>query len=282
MSQLTLKVKKVNQVNPKTQEMGYAARVVTNGTETFDDLVEYASHNTSLHRVEVNSAAQLILEAASRALKNGKIVDLGPLGKIRPSVLSKWVTDPKKLTKSDLTKSMVYTASADIEAAIQSAKLAWSNAADEEDDDDGGATIVDGGGEGDGNGGNGNQNGGGSQQNGGGTSQGGNTQNGGTSQQGSQGYTLTIGKSGSGSAVVTHNGTAITYGMKLQEDDEVEIAITPAEGHTPTATINGSEIELTENDGVYTGSFAMPAQASTLVCYTGSNGGDGGDDLDKD
>lgn len=122
---------------------------------------------------------------------------------------------------------------------------------------------------------------GGTSQNGG-SSQGGNTNGGGTSQQGSQGYTLNIGTSGSGSAVVTHNGNALTSGTKLQEDDEVEIAITPAEGHTPTATINGSEIELTENDGVYTGSFAMPAQASALVCYTGSNGGDGGDDLDKD
>ena len=139
---MTLKVKKVNQVNPKTQQMGYAARVVTNGTETFDDLVDYASHNTSIHRVEVNAAAELILEAASRALKNGKIVDLGPLGRIRPSVQSKWVSDPKKLTKSDLTKSMIYSPSADIEAAIQSARLAWSNAADEEEEENGGGTTV--------------------------------------------------------------------------------------------------------------------------------------------
>lgn len=143
MAQMTLKVKKVNQVNPKTQEMGYAARVVTNGTETFDDLVDYASHNTSIHRVEVNAAAELILEAASRALKNGKIVDLGPLGRIRPSVLSKWVTDPKKLTKADLTKSLIYSPSADIDAAIQSARLAWSNAEEEEDENGDGTTVTD-------------------------------------------------------------------------------------------------------------------------------------------
>lgn len=139
-TQLTLKVKKVNQVNPKTKAMGYAARVLTNGTESFDDLVDYASHNTSLHRIEVSGAAQLILEAAARALKNGKIVDLGPLGKIRPSVLSKWVEDPKTLTKADLTKSLNYSASPDIVAAIQSAKLSWSSAEDEESDttEDGG------------------------------------------------------------------------------------------------------------------------------------------------
>ena len=143
-TQLTLKVKKVNQVNPKTKAMGYAARVLTNGTESFDDLVDYASHNTSLHRIEVSGAAQLMLEAAARALKNGKIVDLGPLGKIRPSVLSKWVEDPKKLTKADLTKSLNYSASPDIVAAIQSAKLSWSSAEDEESDttEDGGENTT--------------------------------------------------------------------------------------------------------------------------------------------
>ena len=91
-----------------------------------------------------------------------------------------------------------------------------------------------------------------------------------------QGYALTISKSGTGSASVTHNGNAVSSGASLDEDDEVEISITPAEGMTPNATINGSEIELTESGGVYTGSFAMPGQASTLVINTGTTGG--GDD----
>ena len=77
---------------------------------------------------------------------------------------------------------------------------------------------------------------------------------------------------------------AYVGGSNLSEDDEVEIAITPAEGQVPTATINGSSIELTEDNGVYTGSFAMPGQASTLVISTGTSdeGGDGGEGLDKD
>ena len=76
----------------------------------------------------------------------------------------------------------------------------------------------------------------------------------------------------------------MTSGATLSEDDEVEIAITPAEGQVPTATINGSSIELTEDNGVYTGSFAMPGQASALVISTGvsGDGGDGGEGLDKD
>ena len=123
------------------------------------------------------------------------------------------------------------------------------------------------------------------------TGQGGNgSQSGNQSQGGSstgsetaEGYALSISTSGSGSASVTKGGNAVTSGSNLNEDDEVEISITPAEGETPTATINGSEIELTESEGVYSGSFAMPGQASSLVINTGgSSGGNGGADLDKD
>ena len=64
----------------------------------------------------------------------------------------------------------------------------------------------------------------------------------------------------------------------------MEISITPAEGQVPTASINSSPLELTEDNGVYTGSFAMPGQASALVISTGvsGEGGDGGEGLDKD
>ena len=116
-----------------------------------------------------------------------------------------------------------------------------------------------------------------------GSSQNGGSQNGSQSQQ--SGFALTIATSGSGSSTVTLNGSAVSSGSNLSEDDEVEISITPAEGQVPTATINGSSIELTEDDGVYTGSFAMPGQASTLIINTGStgyDGGDGGEGLDKD
>ena len=111
-------------------------------------------------------------------------------------------------------------------------------------------------------------------------SQGG-SQNGGQSQQ--SGFALTISTSGSGSSTVTLNGSAVSSGASLNEDDEVEISITPAEGKVPTATVNGSEIELTESEGVYSGSFAMPGQASTLVINTGTaESGDSGDGIDKD
>ena len=115
------------------------------------------------------------------------------------------------------------------------------------------------------------------------SSEGGEGQNQGGSSTGSEtadNFALTISTSGSGSASVTINGNAVTSGSNLSEDDEVEISITPAEGQVPTATLNGSSIELTENDGVYTGNFAMPGQASTLVINTGStsSGGNSGSD----
>ena len=118
----------------------------------------------------------------------------------------------------------------------------------------------------------------------GGSSQGGQSQGGSsTGSETAEGYALTISISGSGSASVTKGGNAVTSGANLNEDDEVEISITPAEGETPSATINGSSIELTESEGVYSGSFAMPGQASSLVINTGgSSGGNGGADLDKD
>ena len=120
-----------------------------------------------------------------------------------------------------------------------------------------------------------------------------NSQNGQNSEQGQQGeqgqqnqasgFALTISKSGTGSANITHDGNAVTSGDSLNEDDEVEISITPAEGKVPTASVNGSSIELTEDGSVYSGSFAMPGQASSLVINTGTaEGGDSGDGIDKD
>ena len=107
--------------------------------------------------------------------------------------------------------------------------------------------------------------------------QGSQSEQGNQSQQTASTYALTISRTGVGSATVTKDGNAVTSGASLNEDDEVEISITPAEGQVPTATVNGSEIELTEDNGVYSGSFAMPGQASTLIINTGE-----GEDDDYD
>ena len=88
---------------------------------------------------------------------------------------------------------------------------------------------------------------------------------------------LTISRSGSGSSTVTVGGNAVTSGSELEAGTEVSLSVTPAEGATPTATLNGSTVTLTENDGVYTGSFTMPAANATLVINSGGASTGGGD-----
>ena len=159
-------------------------------------------------------------------------------------------------------------------------KLAWTDKTKAEiaaakGDGNGGGSSTNSGSEGNGSGsGNGaSQN----SENSGNSGNSGQSQQGGDSQNQSTGFALTISKTGTGSASVTINGNSVSSGSSLSEDDEVAISITPAEGQVPTATINGSEIELTEDGGVYTGSFAMPGQASTLIINTGE-----GEDDDYD
>ena len=116
-------------------------------------------------------------------------------------------------------------------------------------------------------GGNGSSQNGGSQNGG---SQSGSGDSGSQSQQST--YGLTITRSGSGTSTVKDDSEqAINSGDSVTSGSNVNIAVVPAEGQVPTATINGSSIELTENDGTYTGSFQMPAQASELVLNSGSN-----------
>ena len=118
-----------------------------------------------------------------------------------------------------------------------------------------------------------------------GSSQGG--EQGGSSQGGSQNQTdfaLTITKTGTGtSSVKDDSEQTIASGANVASGSNVNISVVPAEGQVPTATLNGNTVELTENDGTYSGSFQMPAQASTLVINSGSVSGDNDDDgLDKD
>jgi predicted histone-like DNA-binding protein len=96
-------------------------------------------------------------------------------------------------------------------------------------------------------------------------------------------YGLTITRSGSGTSTVKDDSENVITGQQsFASGTNLNIEIVPAEGQTPTATINGSSIELTENDGTYTGSFQMPAQASVLDINSGTSGGDSGDGIDKD
>lgn len=131
MSKLTLKVKKVQMKHPRTKQPGYAARVLTNGTESFDDICEIAGINTTYATEEIVACAGLMLKAGARQLKNGKIIDLGPLGKLYPSVSGKWVEKEEDLALADITPKANYRPSDEISEAIKGATLGWATIKDE-------------------------------------------------------------------------------------------------------------------------------------------------------
>ena len=88
--------------------------------------------NTTYAQEEIVACAGLMLKAAARQLKNGKIIDLGPLGKLYPSVNGKWVEKEEDLTLNDLTPKANYRPSDEINEAIKGANLGWATAKDDE------------------------------------------------------------------------------------------------------------------------------------------------------
>ena len=90
---------------------------------------------------------------------------------------------------------------------------------------------------------------------------------------------LTISRTGTGTSTVSVNGSAVNSGAEVAANTEVSISITPAEGATPTATLNGNSVTLTENGGVYSGSFQMPSADATLAINSGGATGGGANDM---
>lgn len=83
---------------------------------------------------------------------------------------------------------------------------------------------------------------------------------------------LTIQKNGTGTATVTHGGAAVATGATVPANDEVEIVVTPASGFTPTASLNGQTIALTQSGDNYEGSFLMPSANAVLSIITSGGG----------
>ena len=138
MSKLKIKVAKSGRINPQTKEVGYSARVITNGIADYDDIVANACRNTTLHKSEAKAAFELCMESVAELLKQGFIVDLGPSGKLYPSCTSKWVKLAEELKLSDVTPTLNFRPADDIAAAIKGATLQWvkDSAGKAEDDDD--------------------------------------------------------------------------------------------------------------------------------------------------
>jgi len=144
MPQLTLKVKKSGSRNPVSKELGFIARVLTNGTASFDDIIKDAGRNTTMHKAELRMAFELCLDSVTEMLKEGYIVDIGPLGKIYPSCTGGWYEKEEDMKLADVKPSLYFRPADDVQAAVKSAKLVWAKASDaaaeEEGSDDTPAT----------------------------------------------------------------------------------------------------------------------------------------------
>lgn len=136
MSQLKLKVKKAGSKHPITKQLGFTARVLTNGTAAFDDIVKEAGHNTTMHRAELRMAFELCIDSVVEMLKQGFIVDLGPIGKLYPSCTSGWYETEKDMKLEDVKPGLYYRAGDDVAGAIKAAKLVWAKASDEEEEEE--------------------------------------------------------------------------------------------------------------------------------------------------
>ena len=127
-----LKVKKVQVVNPATKVKGFTARVISNGTKAFNDIVEDATHNTTIHKAEITAASMLFVDGIVKYLKQGYIVDLGVLGKLYPSAKAKWHEKEEEVIMDDVKPHVYFAPSNDIESAIKGAQLSWMTKKDEE------------------------------------------------------------------------------------------------------------------------------------------------------
>ena len=133
MAELKFKIKKCGLVRKINGEKvkGYYGKVITNGKATFDEIARESAKNTTLHPKEASLAAELLLEGVCEKIKQGIIVDLGPLGVLYPAVSSKWEQDPDDLKLSDMQPKVNYAASNGIMSAVKGASLSWASEEEE-------------------------------------------------------------------------------------------------------------------------------------------------------
>ena len=132
MTQLKLKIKKTllkRKADGEVKE-GFYGRVITNGTKTWEQIAEEASRNTTVHKAEMKVASELLLDAVTAQLKQGFIVDLGPIGKLYPAVTGKWDENGDNLQLADMKPKVNYKPGAEIEAAVKGASLSWTTEAE--------------------------------------------------------------------------------------------------------------------------------------------------------
>ena len=95
-----------------------------------------AGRNTTMHKAELRMAFELCMDSVTEMLKQGFIVELGPLGKIYPSCSSGWYEKEEDMKLSEVKPQLYFRAGDEVEGAIKSAKLVWAKAEDNEEEED--------------------------------------------------------------------------------------------------------------------------------------------------
>jgi predicted histone-like DNA-binding protein len=273
---------KVGQERQKVEKT--YGKIIYRGTLKLNDMAAHIMKHGSVYTEDVVLGVITKLKnCMQEMLAEGYKVKLDGIGTLYPVLTSQGVEDAKDFSAqenitrigvaflADQSKKSIYKASAMRNDTTLSTKL-YQELVEGDDENPSGNS---------GNGGNGGASTPGTDGNGGGSSTGSDTNggnsgsNGGSSQGGSSTSgtpVLTISKTGSGSASVTAGGNMVNSGASISEDTQVSITITPATGMTPSATINGNNVSLTEDSGTYSGSFAMPGTNAALMINTGSSG----------
>ena len=134
MAKMKLKVARIKHVNPSTKAMVYCTRVVTNGRMGFDEIAERASSNTTVHQAEMRMSLEICMETACEMLRQGYIVDLGPLGTLYPSCNSGWAERAEDLRLERLRPSLFYRPARGLQQAVGGASLQWLRGGTEEEE----------------------------------------------------------------------------------------------------------------------------------------------------
>ena len=269
---MAIKVKAVERnvsFDKNTEKWAYVLQADLYNKLSQSKVINEAALRSGIAKGAINAAWDAIGEVIKAWATEGHSVAVPGLGTMRFGLRSKSIADVNKVG-SDLitTRRVIFTPNMEIKDELKKTSInitcydrngevvkrvtSTDDGEVEDPEDDGGGDTP----------------------NGGGSNTGGNTGNVTPSAP-----KLTISRSGNGTSSVSANGNAVSSGSELEAGTEVSISVTPAEGQVPTASLNGSSVALTENDGVYTGTFQMPNGNATLAINSGGATGGGSGDM---
>ena len=123
---MTLKLSKTKTLNPSTKKPGYRTTVKSNGKADMDSLVASASKNTTLHKVELRMAFELMLDAIKENLSAGNIVELKGIGNIGFSSSGAWTETPAEQAAVEHKIGVSFFPSQEVPVAVATAKTSWT------------------------------------------------------------------------------------------------------------------------------------------------------------